>query len=223
VDGYECLPVETVVKDSFVYTGGVTLDNLSGGTGNWSGAWDWTYTSGGSLVTDATGFTYPGLVTSGGKATWGPGSNQIAQCQRSLPRQHAGVTYFQLIMQTANGGFGTPSIRMLDSVAPGQTWAIGNNGGADTTHITIMDGSLTPVPGGVSTALLSAVNLVIVRIDYDAQATSVFINPDMSTFDYGAPPAATLSISNFAPAFDLISINFRVSSSLDELHILSTE
>lgn len=211
----------TVAYDGFNYSAG-SLNGQNGGTG-WASAWVNDYSSGATLLVNATGMFYPGLTNSGGSVTWGPGGNGISEDSRTLPRQHKGVVYVQFLSKFGPGsaGGGTPNIRLADSGTG--TGGFGANGGPYASYMSILDASLNAATNGSSSSSISLLttNLVVARIDYLARKTSMWVNPNLATFDYenpGTAPDATYT--NLAPAFDRISIYSRNPVFVDELTVL---
>jgi hypothetical protein len=208
--------------DGFNYTTGASLSGQNGGTG-WSTAWIRDYGSGNDLTINGTGFSYTGLTTSGGRATWAfTGGNEIAQASRTLPVVNSGVVYVQLLAQfgaTSSGG--TPNIRLTLSGA--LTGGIGGNGGTYGGVVSILDSTLSALGNGASStsASLSAVNLIVMRIDYDANDTRMWTNPNLATFDYLNPGTPNAIYTGLAPAFDTIAIFTRNPGTVDELTVYS--
>lgn len=209
-----------VAYDGFNYTSGSSLLDANGGSG-WSSSWGQAYAQK-YLKTGTTGFTYTGLTTEGFKAEfdntcYGGSCNEIAALKRSFPLQNEGVVYFQFIsVFEALGGGGTPTIRLFNGST--LTGGIGNNSG--TSFVQLLDASLNNTLGvsATSSASLSSQNLVIVRIDYNLNKTDMWINPDLSTFNYLNPTSPSASATGFAPAFDRIDIFIR-SGSIDEIAV----
>lgn len=206
-----------VAYEGFNYSSGSSLLNASGGSG-WSTNWTKSYMSK-YLKTATIGFTYTGLTTAGLKAEFdntcysanSSDCNDIASLARSIPLQNEGVVYFQFIsvFESSPGG-GTPTIRLA-------------NGGINTGFIGSISGSYMSIVDASSnvsssSANLSAQNLVVVRINYDLNKTEMWVNPDLSTFDYLNPVNPSASLTNFAPVFDNFSIFIR-SGSIDEISI----
>lgn len=204
-----------VAYEGFNYGSGTSLLNANGGNG-WSGSWSKSYQDR-FLKTASTGFTYTGLSTQGLKAEFDSACygtcNEIAALGRSFPLQNQGVVYIQFIsVFEANAGFGTPGIRISD-------------GGVGTGIIGAHTGSLMSIcsPSTIlssSTASLSAQNFVVVRIDYNLNKTEMWVNPNLSTFDYSNPVSPSATASGFAPAFDRFDIFIR-SGSIDEISIFA--
>lgn len=214
-----------VVHEGFDYTDGAgadLLDGASGGTG-WTSDWAWTYLAGSSLEVSSPGLTYPGLSASGNKASWyqRSGGNQISEASRSLTPSVTGVHYFQILtsgISNAGGssGGGTPRIGFFEGgVAQA---ALGGNGVGDATKMSLLNGDLNSQLIVGSAALSSSSLLTILRIDHDAGVTSMWTNPDMSTFDYADPPAAD-GTTPMAFGIDRISILIR-QGSVDEISVL---
>lgn len=208
-----------IAYEGFSYDAG-TLAGQNGGTG-WTGSWINDYGSGTSFNVSATGMTYPGLTTSGGRMVWASGGNGISEDSRSLALLNSGVVYLQFLSQFgSSSGGGTPNIRLYQ--LGNLTGGIGGNGGIYGANMSILDTSLQPATDGTSSssALLSDLNLVIVRIDHDANNTAMWVNPDLTTFDYQNPSGANASYAGLAPAFDSIGIYSRSPGAVDELTVL---
>jgi hypothetical protein len=207
--------IVTVAYEGFNYSSG-SLAGDNGGTG-WTTAWTHTYTPGGNFDVSTTGLTYAGLSTTGGSIVWGSGgSTGISEDTRTLPLQNSGVVYLQFLSQfgpTSSGG-GTPNIRLLNSGT--LTGGFGSNGGS---LMAILDSSLLPNSSS-STASLSNLNFVIAQIDYQANTTQMWVNPDLSTFDYQNPTAPDAAYAGLAPEFDAIAIYSRSPANLDEIKVM---
>jgi hypothetical protein len=213
-------PLVTVAYDGFAYVANSQLPSQSGGTG-WSAAWFKEYGSGGNFRANSTGLTYTGLATTGGSIAWGAGGNGINGNARELPLINSGVVYLQFLSQlAATSSGGTPNIRL--TAVGTLTGGIGGNGGVYGTKMSILDTGLSPKSDGSSSssANLSALNLVIVQIDYQNAKTSMWVNPDLSTFDYLDPPATTIVYAGLAPAFDKVALYSRSPAKYDELKVL---
>lgn len=212
--------LETLVYEGFDYPNGTALDGPSGGSG-WTTGWDWTYGSGGDLGVVSPGLTYPGLTTIGNTASWAFGGNNIAQGERSFDPALSGVVYFQVLtsgIANSNGssGGGTPQIRFSSSGV--QTAALGGNGVGTANVMGLLSGDLTTQLIASPTLLTSTNLLTIVRIDHERSETSLWTNPDLSTFDYLNPPAPDGSVSQTF-AFDRLSILLR-QGTVDEITIM---
>ncbi|MBU6410170.1 MAG: hypothetical protein KGR98_07265 [Verrucomicrobia bacterium] len=209
----------TVAYDGFNYSAGA-LAGDNGGTG-WSNAWTWSYSPGASLGVSATGLNYSGLSTTGGSAVWASGGNGISEADRSLPLQDGGIVYLQFLCQFgSSSGGGTPNIRLLDGTTV--TGGFGANGGTYAGVISILNSALNPAVDGSSssTNLLSSLNLVIGRMDYQNNTTMMWVNPDLSTFNYAAPPTPDATLTN-APIFDGIAIYTRSPGNVDEIKVMT--
>jgi hypothetical protein len=209
-----------IAYDGFNYSAG-SLAGQNGGTG-WTGAWVNDYTSGATLKVSATGMSYSGLTTTGGSAVWGSGGNGISEDSRSLSLQDSGVVYIQFLSQFgSSSGGGTPNIRLLDSGV--LTGGLGGNGGTYGTVMSILNTSLNAATDGSSSspASLSAVNLVVARIDYQNDSTSMWVNPNLSTFDYQNPTTPNAAYAGLAPVFNTIAIYSRSPANVDELQVMA--
>jgi len=209
-----------VVYDGFNYSAG-SLNGQSGGTG-WTSSWLNDYTSGASFQVSLSGMSYSGLSTSGGSLAWASGGNGISEDSRSLPLMNSGVVFIQFLGQFgSSSGGGTPNIRLINSGAV--TGGIGGNGGTHGSVVSILDTTLSPAANGSSSssASLSALNLVVARIDYQNDSTSLWVNPNLSTFDYENPTTADATYAGLAPAFNKIAIYSRSPGSVDEISIMA--
>lgn len=194
----------TIAYEGFNYGGG-SLAGQNGGTG-WASSWVNDYWPGTSMVVSGTAMTYPGLTTSGGSAVWTSGGVGISEDLRSLSLQNSGSIYLQFLCQFgSSSGGGTPNIRLFDG--GNMTGGFGGNGGS---VMSILDTSLQPASGGSSSssASLSSLNLVVALIDYQNSTTRMWVNPDLSTFDY-LNPSSPDATANFAPTFDALAIYTR--------------
>lgn len=213
----------TVAYEGFDYPNGTPLDGPDGGSG-WTSAWDWTYGPGGDLGVVSPGLTYPGLTTTGNTASWAFGGNNISQGERGFEGVSSGVVYFQVLtsgIANSNGssGGGTPQIRFSSSGV--QTGAIGGNGVGTANVMGLLSADLQTQLIASSSVLTSTNLLTIVRIDHEQGETSMWTNPDLSTFDYHDPPTPTGSVSQTF-AFDRLSILLR-QGSVDEITILRVD
>jgi hypothetical protein len=210
----------TIAYDGFNYSAG-TLAGKNGGTG-WSTPWVNDYTSGGSLYVSATGMTYSGLTTSGGSAVWHAGGNNLSEDSRTLPLVDSGVVYILFLGQFGStSGGGAPNMRLLDSGAT--TGGFGGNGGTYGADVSILNASLNAATDGFSssTAKLSALNLIVGRIDYQNDDTMLWVNPNLSTFNFATPPAANATYAGLAPAFNTISLITKSPGTFDEITVMS--
>ena len=211
--------VSTVAYEGFDYTSGTSLTGKNGGTG-WTSAWANSYPAGGHFVIGSP-LTYSGVSAIGGSATWSDGGNHIAENDRTLTLQNSGVVYLQFLARLSSSGAGTPNMRLKNAGV--LTGGIGGNGGTYAANVSILDNTLTAASNGSSSssALLSNLNLMVVRIDYNNTNTTLWVNPDITTFNYTNPGITPSAVFNgLAPAFDRIDLDVR-SGSFDEITVLS--
>jgi hypothetical protein len=209
-----------VASDGFNYSAG-SLAGQSGGSG-WTSSWLNDYSSGASFQVSLSGMSYSGLTTSGGSLVWGSGGNGISEDSRSLPLMDSGVVYLQFLSQFgSSSGGGTPNIRLLNSGT--LTGGFGGNGGPFGGVMSILDTSLSPAADGSSSTLanLSTLTFVIARIDYQSHSTSLWVNPNASTFDYENPATPDATYAGLAPAFNSIAIYSRSPANVDEISIMA--
>jgi hypothetical protein len=180
------------------------------------------YSSGTSFNVSSTGMSYSGLSTSGGSIVWNSGGNGISEDSRTLPLMSNGVVYIQFLSQFgSSSGGGTPNIRLYDSGS--LTGGLGGNGGTYGTVMSILNNSLNPAADGSSSssASLSALNLVIARIDYSSDTTMMWVDPDLSTFNYQSPTTPNAMYTNLAPVFNTIGIYSRSPGNVDEITVMA--
>lgn len=207
-----------VAEDSFEYTGNVVGKN--GGTG-FTSAWVSDYGSS-DYGMNSSGLTYSGLTTAGGYmygCTATP--NTVCGIKREIPVQSSGITYIQFLAHFGSQtGGGTPMIRLFDA-SGALTGGIGANGGTYGSKVSILDATGNPPSdGSASAGTLNSQSLVIVRIDYSNNSTSMWLNPDLSTFSYLTPPTATVSLAGLAPVVKNIAFYSRNTySKFDELKV----
>jgi hypothetical protein len=210
--------ITIVAYEGFDYSDS-SMIGKNGGSG-WSSIWSHRYTTGGSHNANAIGMSYSGLTTVGGQMTWAFGGNGISENTRALPLMNSGVVYFQFLSQLSNSDGGTPNIRLTNSGV--LTGGFGGNGGTYSSFMSILDATLQPAANGSSSSssLLSNLNLTIARIDYTNNVTSLWVNPNLATFDYENPTSPSAVYANLAPVFDGISMNSR-SGSFDEIMVMT--
>jgi hypothetical protein len=210
-----------VAEESFDYTGNIVDKN--GGSG-FTNAWQDSYynvngTSNYSIQTP--GLTYSGLTTTGGYMySCSSTPNQVCGVSRQIPTQSTGVLYIQVLVNFGSQrGGGTPNIRLSDGSGT-QSGGFGYGDGAPTPGISIMNAALAPLSDGSSTSgTLNALNLVILRIDYRTNISTLYLNPDLSTFSYLNPPTASASYPNLAPEVKTIAFFSRNGVMYDELKV----
>ena len=208
-----------IAEDSFDYTGNIVgKSGGSGFTNNWSDAY-----SGSNYSIATPGLTYPGLTTAGGYMySCSATPNQVCGVSRQIPAQSSGVIYLQMIANfgSQNGG-GTPNLRFNDA-AGARVGGLGSNGGTYGTKISILDADLAPKSDGTSSAgTLNADTLIILRIDYTRTISTLYLNPDMSTFSYFNPPTADATWSGLAPSIKTIEFFSRSGVKYDEFKVYS--
>jgi hypothetical protein len=207
----------TLAYDGFNYTAGASLSGQNGGVG-WTGSWTQDYPPGAPFIVSGTGMTYPGLTSSGGSIVWSSGGVGISEDSRTLPLINSGVVYIQFLAQfTESSSLGTPNIRLYDS--GNLTGGFGGNGGST---MSILNLNLQPDSSAASSsAPLANANFVIARIDYQNDDTEMWVNPDLSTFNYANPTAPDAIDTDLAPAFNMLSIYSRDDANVDEIQISS--
>ena len=212
---------ETVAYEGFDYTNGQDLINVGGGTG-WTSNWQQFYLNK-YISARSTSYSYTGLSTTGGKATYDSscyGScNDISSSGRELTATTDGVLYLQFLANLGSQvGGGTPHVRLSFN---GSTTVILGKIGDDGHNWGLYDAA----SGISSTTGISGNNtlrMVIVRFDYSNNTMRMYIDPNLSTFDYSNPSGHDAEISGISiPYFDEIGPMFRYNSTpgIDEIHV----
>lgn len=210
--------VTTIAEDSFAYPANALLPGNNGGTG-WSGAWVSDSNFFTSFNVGATSLSVPGVTSAGGRMVFRTGGTALNDSARSLPLQNSGVVFVQFISQfsTQSGG-GTPSIRLFSGSTV--TGGAGNNGSCGSAVYAILDSSLqAPIASACSTVPLSTLAAIVLRIDYTANDTRMWVLSSLSGFDYLNPPAPSAQYAGLAPAFNKIAVYTRNPGTLDELRV----
>lgn len=210
----------TIAEDSFDYPANVSLVGKNGGTG-WTGAWESDSSAFPDFFTDGAGLSVPGVAGTGGKMVFRQQATQLNDAGRNLPSQSSGVVFLQFISQFGvQSGGGTPSIRLLN-VGGSWTGGVGNNGSCGGRKVyAILDSNLQAgVAAACTNIALSTLAAVVLRIDYVAQNTRLWVLPSLAGFDYLNPPAPSAEYAGLAPTFDRIAIYSRFSASIDELRV----
>jgi hypothetical protein len=207
-----------IAEDSFDYTGNLVGKN--GGTGFTTA---WSYGSGSSNYGVSTPtLTYTGITSSGGFVDGCSVLNgQLCAATRDIPIQSSGKVFVQMIVNFGSqSGGGTPNLRFYDE--SDFTGGIGANGGTYGSKISILGTGLAPKDDGTSSAgTLNGQGFLILGIDYSQNSTSLWLNPDMSTFSYFTTPAPSASYAGLAPKIKTLNFNSRFSNlKFDELKIL---
>lgn len=214
-----------IAYEGFDYTVGQSLEGQNGGTG-WQGAW--FKESGPNPLTIASpGLQYTGLATSGEAASYTTSSSLVQGDGRRLSQRiSSGVVYIRFLVEfpgTSGAGSGAPSLRLFD--APGWRAWIGATGStASGTGGSKNAGIL--FGGQWYSSNVNIYNgqprLLLTRIDYDSQRMDLWVDPDLSTFNYSQPPTSQASAPG-APAFDRIDIFSLANQTFDEISILRWE
>ena len=212
---------ETVAYEGFNYTSGTSLLGLNGGSG-FSAAWTGSYQDR-YMKVHGTGYTYPGLNTTGGRASYssdcGGTCNDIASSDRTIPMQSGGVVYVQFLANLGpQAGGGTPQIRFRNTET--NSWAL--LAGALTNNV--YNWGIWDTENYYMTTISSNTErFVIIRFDYVNNTTKMWIDQDVTTFDYSNPtnPDATSPVAN---SFNRIDLYFRSPAphGIDEIHVFKS-
>jgi hypothetical protein len=204
---------QLVAYEGFDYSNGTNISNQGGGSG-WSSNWVANYYGNSSMYVYSSGYSYSGLTTNGNRLEWGgSGQYQPHAVKRSVSSPNSGIVYFQFIsdFRSTSGG-GTDNIRFYKGGA--LKGGVGGNGSPHT--INILDSGLS---NGISSgSAIGDRSLVIMRINYDLNTTELWVNPNLSNFDYANPSSADAQAS-YDIEFDLIELVFRSGASIDEISV----
>ena len=207
-----------VAEDSFDYTGNLVEKN--GGLG-FTSAWMYGSSTSNYGLSDST-LTYPGITSSGGSVNGCSVYNgQLCAVIRSIPLQSSGKVFIQLIINFgAQSGGGTPNLRFYDDASE-MSGGVGANGGTYSSKISILNTGLSPNPDGSSSVgTLDGQGFLIIGIDYSLKKTSLWLNPNMATFNYFSTPTPSAVYLDLAPKIQTLLFISRYSyMKFDELKI----
>lgn len=203
-----------IVYEPFAYAAG-TLTGNNGGTG-WSGAWFNANPAFTDLVVNTTGFTYTNFTTSGGRSSYtsstgGDGGRMLAATSNAT----YSVVWLAFLANYDQQGGGFNNIRMY--LPGGLSGAVGGNAGV--TNWSILNNTLN-ASSSTSIPLNGTMRLALLKIDYTAGTSSLWIDPVVTSFDGTQTPSMT---ETFAPVFDRIELYNRMGSvGTDEITLGST-
>ena len=162
----------------------------------------------------SSGYSYSGLTTNGNRLEWGgSGQYQPHAVKRSVTSPNSGIVYFQFIsdFRSTSGG-GTDNIRFYKGGA--LQGGVEGNGSPHT--INILDSGLS---NGISSGnAIGDQSLVVMRINYDLNTTELWVNPNLSSFDYVNPGSPDAQAA-YDIEFDQIELVFRSGASIDEISV----
>ena len=204
---------QLIAYEGFDYSNGTNISNQGGGSG-WSSNWAANYYGNSSMYVYSSGYSYSGLTTNGNRLEWGGyGQYQPHAVKRSVTSPNSGIVYFQFIsdFRSTSGG-GTDNIRFYKGGA--LQGGVGGNGSPHT--INILDSGLS---NGISSgSAIGDQSLVVMRINYDSNTTELWVNPNLSSFDYVNPGSADAQAA-YDIEFDQIELVFRSGASIDEISV----
>jgi hypothetical protein len=205
-----------IASDPFDYTGGTSLTGQNGGSG-WSGAWFGPSSAFPDFTVDGAGLTYTGFSSSGGRAAFT--STNGADAARNLAAtSNVGydVIWLSFLGNYTQQGGGFSNVRLYLTSG---TLAGGIGGNANNANWAILDNSLNATTF-TSTAFDGSTHLALLKIDYTAGTSSLWMDPTVASFDGTQTASMT---TGFAPVFDQIALYNRYSGvSTDEITLAST-
>ena len=215
--------ISPIASETFSEYGNGSLGGQNGGTG-WGAAWyNSTYSSTSLSVANTGGLTYPGLAGSGtfGLASASGGRfedyRELSTTVNSSSSSH-GIVYVEILADIANeSGNGFSDFRLTSggnaTSYPSTPGLIGSSyqltgPGTGTTgqgYWTVITSSSSS-PTVNSQVDLGTKTLLLDEINYNTGKSSLFVNPDLSTFNY-LDPAITPNVTVAgAPSFNGIDI-----------------
>lgn len=208
---------EVIASDSFNYTAGSSILGANGGTG-WGGAWFNAELIFGNLVIGAGNLSYPGLPSSGGNAQSQGNSTADGRALAGVSTSYGDVVWVSFVSNFSTQGYGFDNLRFLDNST--LTAGIGGNGSSsgDYTNWSILNSSLA-ASTFTNTPLNGQTALALMEIDYTTGTSSLWMDPNLSTFIGSQTPGMTV---DFAPVFTQIQLFVRPSTTIDQLTLATT-
>ncbi len=212
--------------------------SLYGGNG-WSGGWVNTSTPlnnngylNGCLKIQSPSLTYQNINVVGNSLTYGYSdpSNPSIQCSasRSLPIQNTGIVYASIMINLPGSG-GTenaPLIEFYNSATLQGYLGIGVvrnryiESIIDYRTLNTYNGNHEVVNRNVNNFNLADMKLFLFQFNYNSNITRMWIDPNISTFDFNNPP---YSVSlGFAWVFNTIKLSCMPGYSYDEITIFKS-
>lgn len=245
-------PYSTVAYDGFDYDQGTTLYNKSGGYG-WSEPWDndsssqstfdvrnmhYIINSSSSLIgvyssSRRSEMTYQDLESVGNYLGNDGQQTDIACFSfRNLSESiNSGVYYVQFLVQfnnfsdsDANGAKNNYFILNEDAVD--KLVVRRKNGNIYLAKTRLSSEPSDIVDTGVVLKGSSAAQFIIVQMDFDNNKTSIWVDPDLSSFDYVSPSTAPDAFLSYSSSFNRISLisqtkwDYGVPTLFDEISVI---
>ncbi len=245
-------PYSTVAYDGFDYDQGTTLYNKSGGYG-WSEPWDndsssqstfdvrnmhYIINSSSSLIgvyssSRRSEMTYQDLESVGNYLGNDGQQTDIACFSfRNLSESiNSGVYYVQFLVQfnnfsdsDANGAKNNYFILKEDAVD--KLVVRRKNGNIYLAKTRLSSEPSDIVDTGVVLKGSSAAQFIIVQMDFDNNKTSIWVDPDLSSFDYVSPSTAPDAFLSYSSSFNRISLisqtkwDYGVPTLFDEISVI---
>jgi hypothetical protein len=214
----EARAADLIASESFDYPAGSSLGGANGGTG-WGSPWFLAHGDFGNYAI-GSGLTYPGLSTPGGAAQGVSGGESSGAEGRFLAqRQSTGVVWVSVLGDLKGTNRGSDNVRFYDNGS--FTGAVGANDNVQTWYL--FDNTLDPnSPAAINTGAAmsfsqTVVHLALLKIDYTAQTTTIWMDPNIANFSGTGGQTAS-----FAPTFDSIQMYTRAGGRFDELRIGTT-
>jgi hypothetical protein len=206
-----------IAVEHFDYATG-SLAGKNGGSG-WSSAWSSSHGSFGDLVVASSSLAYTGVSTTGNRISL----SSDGENQRTLSAKtdtFGNTVWVSFLGNFTQSGFGFNNVRFYNGSSV--TGGIGGNGSDVSNYYpnwAILDSSLaatsftsTPFNGSIT-------RLAMLKIDYAAGTSSLWMDPNLSTFNGTQTPS---QVRPFAPVFDKVMIYLRGGNQIDELRIATT-
>ena len=201
------VPAAPVFSDRFDYPAGA-LAGQGPPAGSPAGQGTWTTFSGNAQVTSG-GLAYPGVQTSGGKATIsGLGvtvGDDIIASTSQVGGANGGMVWVGFFINQASGGTNPGGFAVV-SVGPGGTNPGIGIGVLDNENVYGIDNNIeSPVERAATTvAPSSTVVFLVVKLDFSAGMEYIFVNPSLASEPVNAAASASQAMTS---AFQAGGIN----------------
>lgn len=205
-----------IAYDPFDYTADEPVTGNSGGSG-WSGAWEGVHPNFTDLLVFSPGLSYTGFSTTGYCAGYvSSNGGDAGRTLNAASNSNHNVVWLAFLGNYSRQGGGFSNVRLLN----GASTVTGGIGGNDNyAYWAILDNDLKATTFS-STEFDGNTHLALVKFDYTAETSSLWMDPVISTFDGTEPPSMTVA---FAPVFDRIHLYNRYNDiATDEITLAAT-
>jgi hypothetical protein len=209
-----------IASETFDYGVGSSLTGQNGGTG-WAGVW--TNTGGfGSLTIESNTQTYPGFASSGNRAA-APFADETDQRALTAPAESFGqVIWLSVEASFVSSAAGFPNVRFSTPTGPStvsNAFALGGNN--FLPNWSLLGSNLDLTNGGVESnvPLNGSPAFALVEIDYATDTTSLWMDPNLGTFNGTQSPSV---VGDFASNFSDVGLFVGTGDSVESVRIGTT-